>query len=103
MQSVKDNPIMKEYRPTESEPLVAAEPAVTYGSSYVQGLKQRLKATIDQSNDEESLQQCLEVFYAESMPCMFSEEELGEEIRLSEKSGEATEEEVESIFRKWLN
>ncbi len=104
LQSVKDNPIMKEeYRPIESEPLVAAEPVVAYGNSYVQGLKQRLKATIDQSNDEESLQQCLEVFYAESMPCMFSKEELGEEIRLSEKSGEATEEEVESIFRKWLN
>lgn len=93
----------EEYRPIESEPLVAAEPVVAYGNSYVQGLKQRLKATIDQSNDEESLQQCLEVFYAESMPCMFSKEELGEEIRLSEKSGEATEEEVESIFRKWLN
>lgn len=95
--------IMKEYRSIESEPLVAAEPAVAYGSPYIQSLKQRLKASIDQSNDEESLQQCLEVFYAESMPCMFSEEELDEEIRLSEKSGEATYEEVESIFKKWLN
>lgn len=94
---------MKEYRPIESEPLVAAEPAVAYGSAYVQGLKQRLIATIDQSNDEERLQRCLELFYTETMPCMFSEEELDEEIRLSEKSGEATDEEVESIFRKWQN
>lgn len=94
---------MKEYRPIESEPLVAAEPAVAYGSAYVQGLKQRLIATIDQSDDEERLQRCLELFYTESMPCMFSEEELDEEIRLSEKSGEATYEEVDSIFKKWLS
>ena len=94
---------MKKYRPIESEPSIAAEPAVAYGSSYVQGLKQRLKATIDQSNDEERLQQCLEVFYAGAMPCMFSKEELDEEVRFSEKSGEATEEEVESIFKKWIN
>ena len=94
---------MKEYRPIESESLVAAEPAVAYGSAYVQGLKQRLIATIDQSDDEERLQRCLELFYTETMPCMFSEEELNEEIRLSEKSGEATAEEVESIFKKWLS
>ena len=37
---------MKEYRPIESESLVVAEPAVAYGSAYVQGLKQRLIATI---------------------------------------------------------
>ena len=94
---------MKEYRPIESEPSIAAEPAVAYGSVYVQGLKQRLIETIDQSDDEERLQRCLELFYTESMPCMFSEEELDEEIRLSEKSGEATYEEVESIFKKWLS
>lgn len=94
---------MKEYRQIDSEQQVASEPAIAYGSPYLQGLKQRLKTTIDKSNDEESLQECIELLYADSMPCMFSEEELTEEIKLSEKSGEATDEEVELIFKKWIN
>lgn len=34
----------------------------------------------------------------ESMPCFFSEEELDEEIRISMKSGNATQSEVDAVF-----
>ena len=33
-----------------------------------------------------------------SMPCFFSEEELDEEIRVSMKSGNATQREVDAVF-----
>ena len=33
-----------------------------------------------------------------SMPCFFSEDELDEEIRLSMKSGNATQREVDAVF-----
>ena len=35
------------------------------------------------------------------MPCCFTEEELDEEIKQSEASGVATEEEVAALFAKW--
>ena len=34
----------------------------------------------------------------ESMPCFFSEEELDEEIRMSMKSGNATQSEIDAVF-----
>ena len=34
----------------------------------------------------------------ESMPCFFSEEELDEEIRMSMKSGNATQSEIDAAF-----
>ena len=94
---------MKKYRQTDSKSQVASEPSMSYNKTYVDGLKQRLISNIDESNDEERLLQCLEIFYSGTMPCMFSEEELSEEIILSEESGEATNDEVESIFKKWIN
>ncbi len=36
-----------------------------------------------------------------SIPCMFTEEEFREEIRLSEVSGYASDMEVEAMFAKW--
>ena len=33
-----------------------------------------------------------------SMPCFFSEEELDEEVRMSMKSGNATQREVDAVF-----
>lgn len=35
-----------------------------------------------------------------SMPCFFSEEELNKEIRLSMRSGNATQEEVDAVFNR---
>lgn len=35
------------------------------------------------------------------MPCTFNEESLDEEIRLSEASGYATDEAIQSMFSRW--
>lgn len=53
---------MKEYRPTETEPLVAAEPAVAYGRN----------ATFPQSKN------------VLPEPCTFTLEEMKQELALSE-------------------
>lgn len=58
-----------------------SEPAVAYNTPYLQGLKNRLIASIDTSTDEEKLEQCLELLQENKMPCRFTEEELDEEIR----------------------
>lgn len=39
--------------------------------------------------------------YSHEMPCVFTDEEFGEELRLSEVSGIASEEEIEKMFAKW--
>ena len=78
-----------------------SEPAVAYNTPYLQGLKNRLIASIDSTTDEGKLQECLELLHEDTMPCRFTEEELDEEIRLSEASGFATDEEVAAMFAKW--
>ncbi len=78
-----------------------SEPAAAYNSTYVQGLKNRIISCIDYTTDAEKLEQCLELLYADSMPCRFTEEELDEVIRRSEASGNATDAEVKSFFAKW--
>ncbi|WP_233514898.1 MULTISPECIES: hypothetical protein [Bacteroides] len=78
-----------------------SEPAVAYNTPYLQGLKNRLIASIDSTTDEGKLQECLELLHEDTMPCCFTEEELDEEIRLSEASGFATDEEVAAMFAKW--
>lgn len=79
----------------------AAEPTAAYQSSYIQGLKNRLIVSIDETNEQEKLEQCLELLYADSMPGIYTEEELTEVIRKSEASGNASAEEVEAFFAKW--
>lgn len=79
----------------------ASEPTFVYNTPYLQGLKNRLIASIDASNDEQALEHCLELLRSEDMPCAFSDEEFAEELRLSEKSGIASDEEVEAMFAKW--
>lgn len=78
-----------------------SEPAVAYNTSYLQGLKNRIIASLDSTTDEEKLQRCLELLSDEEMPCCFTEEELDEEIRLSEASGYITQEEALAKFAKW--
>lgn len=79
----------------------AKEPAIAYNTPYVQGLKDRIIASLDTTVDEKKLEQCLELLYSQSMPCVFTEEEFDEEIRLSEASGIATDEEVAAMFARW--
>jgi hypothetical protein len=78
-----------------------SEPAIAYNTSYLQGLKNRLITAIDESRDEEKLQECLELLYADGMPCMFTDEEFKRELEESEASGNASDEEVKAMFAKW--
>ena len=78
-----------------------SEPAVAYNTPNLQGLKNRLIASIDATTDERKLQECLELLHEDTMPCCFTEEELDEEIRLSEASGYITQEEALTKFAKW--
>ena len=78
-----------------------SEPVVAYNNPHLQGLKNRIIASIDATTDEEKLQQCLELLYEDEMPCCFTEEELDEVIRHSEASGNASEEEVNAFFMRW--
>lgn len=77
-----------------------SEPAAAYGRHDFQGLKNRLIAAIDNCSDEERLRDCLDTLDPK-MPCVFNDEEFKEEIRLSEASGDATDEEVADMFVKW--
>ena len=79
----------------------ASEPLVAYNTPNLQGLKNRIIESLDTAVDDEKLQRCLELLSEDEMPCRFTEEELDEEIRLSEASGFATDEEVAAMFAKW--
>lgn len=79
-----------------------SEPAVAYNTPYLQGLKNRIIASLDTTTDEEKLQRCLELLNEDEMPCRFTEEELDEEIRLSEASGYISNEEALARFAKWI-
>lgn len=43
----------------------------------------------------------IEALVDETLPCVYTDEELADEIRLAEASGLATDEEVEAFFSKW--
>lgn len=90
---------VKESRQKSS--MKVSEPASTYGTSSLQGLKNRLIATIDASTDERKLEQCWELLQSNDMPCVFTDEEFAEEVRLSEASGFISQEEAEAIFAQW--
>lgn len=78
-----------------------SEPAIVHNTHSLQGLKNRLIASINATTDENKLQECLELLHEDTMPCCFTDEEFGEEIRRSEVSGNASEEDVKSFFAKW--
>lgn len=52
-----------------------SELAVAYNTSYLQGLKNRLIVSIGSTTDEGKLQECLELLYADEIPCIYSDEE----------------------------
>ena len=103
------------------------EPVATYYSRpQINALKKKLKASIERENNLEVLLQCEslmssqvtqkydEAYFEEMekgfgslkgtpMPCCFTEEELEEVIRESEKSGWVDDEEVNAFFERWRN
>lgn len=78
-----------------------SEPAVAYNTPNLQYLKNRLITFIGETNDEDKLQQCLELLYTDSIPCVFTDGEFRHELKESEASGNASDEEVKAGFAKW--
>ena len=78
-----------------------SEPAPVYGSSDLQGLKNRLIATIDASTDERKLKQCWELLQGSDMPCVYTDEELDRLIKFAEIEGCASNEEVDEMVARW--
>ena len=101
------------------------EPTATYYTTpQINALKKRLKASIERENNVEVLLQyeslmCVQQKYDEAyfakmeqeyeslkgvpMSYCFSEEELDEVIRDSERSGIVSNEEVNAFFERWEN
>lgn len=79
------------------------EPAAAYpsDSSHLRGLKSRLMASIDVSEDVDKLERCLEVMGDNAMLCTYTDEEFSKVLIDSEASGNASEEEVQVFFAKW--
>ena len=78
-----------------------SEPTADYGGSYVQGLKNLIISTVERTNDEETLQQCIELLNSDTMPCRYTEEELDRIIKLAENDDYVSNEEVKAMFEKW--
>lgn len=98
--------------------------AAYYSAPQISALKKRLKASIERENDVEVLLQYESLMCAHAtqkydeayftqieetcgaqkgapMPCCFTDEEMDEVIRSSERSGIVTEEEIKAFFAKW--
>ena len=79
----------------------ASEPAIAYQHIQLQMLRDRLKLTIDSINDKEKLQACLDILGIHPMPCIYTDDEFAHELTLSEASGNATLQEVNTFLDRW--
>ena len=79
----------------------ASEPAIAYQHRQLQMLRDRLKSTIDSTNDQEKLQACLDILEIPPMPCIYTDDEFAHELALSEASGDATPQEMNAFFNRW--
>lgn len=93
----------KEYKIVEHSSSAAAEPVAGYGCavSHVQALRSRIVDAVNETDDETRLMECLEMLHESSMPCVYTDEEFGEEIRMSEASGNMSHEDVLKYFAEW--
>jgi len=84
--------------------MLTEEPFVSYNSrnTSIEALRQKVASRVWASNNADRLYQCLETLSEEPMPCFLSEEELDKEVGLSMKSGNATPEEVNQVFGRWM-
>ena len=93
---------VKPYKNMEQEDnMVVAEPAVAYNINYLQGLKRRLMASIEESTDEDMLEQCLGLLQRKTIPCTYTDEEFVQVLAEAEASGYVTHEEALKEFEKW--
>ena len=79
----------------------ASEPAIAYQRIQLQILRDKLKSTIDSTTDKEKLQACLDILEIPPMPCIYTDEEFAHELALSEASGNATPQEVNTFLDRW--
>ena len=80
-----------------SEPIASA-----YGGKLsIQGLKDKLIASIESINDECKLQECWEFLQNEAMPCRYTEEELDAVVKNAEEEGFASQKAVDALFSRW--
>lgn len=86
-------------QPDEPMPVVA-EPIAAYGcvASNVQTLRSRIVDAVNRTEDEDRLMECMEMLYADTMPCVYTDEEFEKVLEESEKSGTITHEEVLKYF-----
>ena len=94
---------IKTYQNPESSASIAAEPVAAYGYSpnHVQALRDRIIDAINETDDEERLMECMEILHADTMPCVYTDEEFEEELCLSEASGTISHEEALKYFAQW--
>lgn len=78
-----------------------SEPSTAYNASNLQRLKEELIASIDATNDEKTLKQCLMLLHASGMPCVYTDAEFKHVLELSEAEGLAAGEEVEVLLSRW--
>lgn len=78
-----------------------SEPSTAYNASNLQRLKEELIASIDATDDEKALKQCLMLLQASGMPCVYTDAEFKQVLELSEAEGLAAGEEVEVLLSRW--
>lgn len=94
---------MKTYQIPESSASIAAEPtaAYEYPSNSVQALRNRIVEAVNETDDEERLMECMELLYADTMPCVYTDEEFEKIVRQALTNSWMENEDVERIFEEW--
>ena len=77
------------------------EPAVAYNVNTMHALQQKTSNLALNTSNRKILQNCLIELKSESMPCIFSDEEYKEEIRLSEESANVSNDDVNKELQSW--
>lgn len=93
----------KPYQTFSQEPLIAAEPVAAYGYSpnHVQTLRDRIVDAVNETDDEERLMKCMELLYADTMPCVYTDKEFEKIVRQALTDSWMENGDVERIFEEW--
>lgn len=94
---------IKTYQNPESSASIAAEPVAAYGYSpnHVQALRNRIVDAVNETDDEERLMECMEILHADTMPCVYTDEEFEKIVRRALTDSWMENEDVERIFEEW--
>ena len=94
---------IKTYQNPESSASIAAEPVAAYGYSpnHVQALRDRIIDAINETDDEERLMECVEILHADTMPCVYTDEEFEKIVRRALTDSWMENEDVERIIEEW--